>query len=258
MKLATEMALDLPTTNALNFFKTVIEPKDYLPTPVYMGQTNVQREAQALDTKSYRMIQKYGTIYDRIIYYLSLYWDNRGDVDTLCNTILNNPARGDRAPKPGKNPFDPTVPENIRIAESLQGLRNWIDYYNSPLWAVWRPELKRIINDIAIIANKRKVRPYRATTARSKLQALNPIRTMVAEIIKELIKDNAGNALQEIFKVTTVITISGGLEKKIFVDFYDTMEEARRSDLFKDAKALSVPDYISKYADNEIVDNYES
>lgn len=252
--MAVEMALAEPTQQAKEFFDLHIKTKDYLPTLEELMRIYDSVSSANLDQRSINMLSNYAKIYSRILHLLSLYWKHRGDEQDLCDTILQNPARGDRRPNPGKDPFDSAVPEDIRIAESLQGLRNWIDYYNSPLWALWRPELKRMINEIAMIVKKRKVRPYRPTTARSQLPTKNPIRTLSIEINKEnILEDSTGDLLQEVWVVKAYIRVDGGLVARQFIDFYDTEKEAAGSDLYKDAKLLSVPEYTEKYADNEVV-----
>lgn len=254
---ALEMALPVPTDKEKELFNKFIVPYDYLPTFAYLANgSNFRSEVQRsvsdnFSKRAFGTVEGLSKFFNRIITPLTLFWNERHDAEKLAQTILDNPVRGDRRPRPGKDPFDPTVPEDIRIAESLQGLRNWIDYYGGGFYALWRPELKRMVNDIAIIVNRRKVRPYRPTTPRSSHYSLNPIRTMVSEISQVPI-DDAGT--QFLWEVTVRIVLDGGRTEKVFRDFYDSEKAARNSDLFIDSKVLSVPEYIEKYKSNEVVE----
>lgn len=266
-KSALEMALPIPNSKEQDVFEKYIEPADYLPKFVDLINSDFRDEVRDAAyannpfdrpaRHTYNVFGDYDRLllfFERIINPLTLFWGARGDQQQLIKTIDDNPQRGDRIPPPHRDPFDKVnVPLNARIIWSIQAIKNWIDYYGGGFYALWRPELKRMINEISIIADMRKVNPYRPETPRSMLPTDNAVRTLKAVVEPVDIRDNLGNTVP-LYQVIVTIVIQGGLVEKRYRDYYMSEVEAHRSDLFKQAKLLSVPDYMDKFKDYVIPD----
>jgi hypothetical protein len=266
-KSALEMALPIPNPEEHKVFVKYIESADYLPTFKNLIESNFMEEIRAAAytnqpfdkhaRHTYNVFGSYDKLelfFDRIINPLTLFWNARGDRDALIDLIDRNPQKGDRNPPPHRNPFDyANVPQDSRIIWSIQAIRNWIDYYGGGFYALWRPELKRMINEIAVIAKKKRVSPYRPPTPRSVHPTANAVRTLQWEIEPVDITDLQGNTIT-LYQLIVKIVLQGGLIEKRYREYFMTEQEAYRANLFKEAGLLSVPDYMKKFKDFEVID----
>lgn len=247
-----EMALAMPTDEDKELFEKYIEPYDYLPKKdkiyeminlFWYNKPKIFRTPRSLDS-----------FFDRIIEPLAAMWAVRYDPVLLGGAVLSNLVPPDRLKTPDKDVYNTSLSDDRRIVLNIQNLREWVDYYTGGFYALWRPELKRMVNEIAIILAKKKVSPYRKETPRSELQTKNPVRTMEIAIVEEKIPTIDGSE-ESMWKATTTIVTEGRRSTKKYRAYFDRISEAYQSELIKDAKILSVKDYAEKYKEDLVTED---
>lgn len=246
-----EMALAIPTDEHKRVFEKYIVPEGYLPKrDIVFSMPYSDRWSISIFSNH----TKIDAFFHRIIEPLSAMWAVKDDPVLLEKAVLSNLVPPDRLQPPDKDVYNTSLSDEKRIIRNIQNLREWVDYYTGGFYALWRPELKRMVNEIALILDKKKVSPYRKETPRSELHTKNPVRTMQIEIVEEKIPTIDGPEAS-MWKATTTIVTEGGRSTKKYRAYFDLIREARLSGLIRDAKILSVKDYEEKYKEDLVIED---